>query len=54
METTKEEKFIECECGSKIKGRSNAHAESLKYAHLNSRIHKERMDAINKYTEEKQ
>ena len=40
--------FIECECGAKIKGRSKAHAQSLMQPHLNSKIHKERMDAISK------
>ena len=48
MENKEEQKFIECKCGEKINGRSKTHAESLIYAHLNSRIHKERMDAINK------
>ncbi len=47
-EMKKEPKFIECKCGVKVNGRSKAHAESLMYAHLNSRIHKERLDAINK------
>ena len=51
---TKEQKFIECECGAKINGTSNNHAKSLKYAHLNSKIHKERMDAISKQGRNKQ
>ncbi len=48
MENKEEQKFIECKCGAKVNGISKAHAESLMHAHLNSRIHKERMDAISK------
>ncbi len=47
----KKENFIECECGAKINGRSNIHAKSLMHAHLNSRIHKERLDAMKKLNE---
>ncbi len=53
MKNKKESDFIECECGAKIKGRSQAHAASLMHPHLNSRIHRERMDAINKRSQRK-
>ena len=40
----KENKFVECECGARIKGNSKDHAEKLMYAHLNSKKHKELME----------
>ncbi len=53
MKNKEEENFIDCECGSRVNGRSNAHASSLMQAHINSRIHRERMDAINKKLQKK-
>lgn len=40
----KEKNYVECECGSRIKGKSKVHAEKLMYAHLNSKKHKELME----------
>jgi len=38
--------FVECECGMKIYGNSQLHAEKLLPKHKESRNHKERMSAI--------
>ncbi len=39
-----EDKFIDCKCGARIKGKSKLHAEKLMYVHLNSKKHKELME----------
>lgn len=39
-----EDKFVECECGAIINGKSKLHAERLMEEHLTSKRHKELME----------
>lgn len=49
---TKEQNFVICECGIKVKGKSQEHAKKLLPAHKSSKTHKQRMEAI-KFSKEK-
>jgi len=48
-----EEIYVECECGARIKGISENHAESLMETHLRSKKHKELMEIKKRRLEKK-